>query len=98
MKMASSTDGNGKSIRGRIVLSDIICGGKRFFEGALATAPHHASDRIGEDAVRALQLYVIARREFAARLIDRGMTPPRCSALMLTMHLQVLGQREPTRG
>jgi L-lactate dehydrogenase (cytochrome) len=38
------------------------------------------------------QLYVMRDREFAAALIDRARAA-RCSALMVTMDLQVLGQR-----
>ncbi|MBM4195362.1 MAG: alpha-hydroxy-acid oxidizing protein [Gemmatimonadetes bacterium] len=38
------------------------------------------------------QLYVMRDRDFAARLIDRAKAA-RCSALMLTLDLQILGQR-----
>jgi L-lactate dehydrogenase (cytochrome) len=38
------------------------------------------------------QLYVMRDREFIARLIDRARAA-RCSALMLTLDLQILGQR-----
>lgn len=41
------------------------------------------------------QLYVMRDREFVERLIDRAKAA-RCSALMLTLDLQILGQRAPT--